>query len=77
MATNREGALEIALIGVLAAADQQGLDLKALGVRAKELISLYPSESLNSDERAAGAVHEIDKAHAKVAEGKRLSGISE
>ena len=77
MATNREGALEIALIGVLAAADQQGLDLKALGVRAKELISLYPSESLNRDERAAGAVHEIDKAHAKVAEGKRLSGISE
>ncbi|AZF63733.1 hypothetical protein [Pseudomonas sp. LBUM920] len=77
MATNREGALEIALIGVLAAADQQGLDLKGLGLHAKELISLYPSESLNSDERVARAVNEIDKAYAKVAEGKRLSGISE
>ncbi|TWS02807.1 hypothetical protein [Pseudomonas mandelii] len=73
MSTERERALEIALIGVLSAVDQQGVALTDLTERAKQLISLYPREALNGEAHAQGAVAEIERARANIEEGKRLS----
>jgi len=75
LATNRESALEVALIGVLAAADLQGVDVRGLANHAKELISLYPGIPAGDDGRSVGAAEEVDKAVSVIEEGKRASEV--
>lgn len=71
MATDREIALEVALIAVVKAAEKQGFDLKQLLDKAAEVISTFPEQDAEREARIAAACTEISDAHAAVLTGKR------
>jgi len=76
MATDREIALEIALISVVKAAEKQGIELKSLLDVAVEVVSTFPQQDLDRDARVASACLEISHAHTAVLTGERVKPSS-
>lgn len=71
MATDREIALEIALISVIKAAQKQDIDLKILIDVAGDLLAGFPQEAPDRDARIGAACAELSNAHAAVLTGER------
>ena len=71
MATDREIALEIALISVIKAAQKQEIDLKDLLDVAGDVLVSFPQEDPARETRISAACTEISNAHAAVLSGAR------